>query len=565
VRRKKRRKKMMGMGSPDQIISWTAGVIHWLFTWSCQAFLLLGLAWVGLKLDRSRSAITRYRIWLIALLAVAALPLLGALSQSLRLPVAMAPFPAEDVGVIAVPVSIPQAARPAFSWTSIIWPALFILWVAGVLISLLRLGNSFWKLHLIQSRARAVSLKDLDCSYSDLLHSDAGGASIALSDGVQSPGLAGLFRPVILLPADIMSWTSREERTSILQHEFAHIKRRDHIVSRFQSALRGLLFFHPLLRYADHQLSLEREIACDDRVLGLGAKPKAYAEAILKAAERSFLTDVVHHAASFNSRRTLERRIEMIMNTNRRLQPLRQWPFLLLPIMLIGVSAWMVIPAASSQQAALMGGFQSESTGSISAPSGSSTNHQSQLPPVVNRSTIIVDTVKRGTMLRQMRGLGVMVPAGSGRLKAAIKILTPEAKDIRIGQPASIDNRYDTIPGRVINVGSDDSGGVIVVDISLEGDNPQFFSAGMEVEGTIVLDRLDNVLYVQRPGPITEDAVSSLFKIEEDGATATRVQVKFGKKSITDIEILEGLNVGDKVIVSDNMSGYAGVNRIRLN
>jgi hypothetical protein len=76
-------------------------------------------------------------------------------------------------------------------------------------------------------------------------------------------------------------------------------------VSRFQSALRALLFFHPLLRYADHQLSLEREIACDDRVLDLGAEPKTYAEAILKAAERSFLTDVVHQAASFNSRRLL--------------------------------------------------------------------------------------------------------------------------------------------------------------------------------------------------------------------------------------------------------------------
>jgi len=62
--------------------------------------------------------------------------------------------------------------------------------------------------------------------------------------------------------------------------------------------------------------------------LDLAVEPKAYAEAILKAAERSFLTDVVHQAASFNSRRTLERRIDMIMNTNRTRRPLRQWPFL---------------------------------------------------------------------------------------------------------------------------------------------------------------------------------------------------------------------------------------------
>lgn len=554
----------MGVGSADQIISLTAGVIHWLFTWSCQAFLLLGLAWVGLKLDRSRSATTRYRIWLIALLAVAALPLLGALSQMLRLPGAAATFPAGDIGVIAIPVGVPQAARPAFSWPSIIWPALFVSWAAGVMISLLRLGNSFWKLHLIQSRARAVSLKDLDCSYADRLHSDAGGISIALSDGVQSPGLAGLFRPVILLPADIVSWTSREERTAILRHEFAHFKRRDHIVSRFQSALRCLLFFHPLLRYADHQVSLEREVACDDRVLDLGAEPKTYAEAILKVAERNFLTDVVHQAVSFNSRRTLERRIEMIMNTNRTRRPLRQWPFLLAPAMLIGVSAWLVLAAANSQQTPQSGGSQSASNGPISAPSVSSTPRQSQLPPVVNRSTIIVASVERGTMSRHLRGLGVLATADYGRLKAAVQIAAAIAKEIRIGQPASIDTRQGIISGKVINVGSEGSDGVIPVDISLEGDLPQSARAGLNVDGVIEVERLDDVLYLQRPDFGREGGVSSLFKIEEGGATATRVPVKFGKVAPTVIEILEGLNVGDKVIISD-MSGYAGANIIRLN
>src|SRR5262245_39709701 len=147
---------MMRVGSADQIISLTSGVVQWLFTWSCQAFLLLGLAWVGLKLDRSRNATTRYRIWLIALLAVAALPLLGALSQRLRLPGPPATFPAGDIGVIAIPVGLQQAARPGFSWPSLIWPALFVSWMAGVMISLFRLGNSFWKLHFIKSRARAV-------------------------------------------------------------------------------------------------------------------------------------------------------------------------------------------------------------------------------------------------------------------------------------------------------------------------------------------------------------------------------------------------------------------------
>src|SRR5215510_13906707 len=508
---------MKGEGSADQIISLTSGVIQLLFTWSCQAFLLLGLAWVGLKLDRSRSATTRYRIWLIALLSVAALPLLGALSQRLSLPGPPAPFPAGDISVITIPVGVPQAAPPAFSWPSIIWPALFVSWAAGVIISMIRIGNSFWKLHLIQSRARAVSLKDLDCSYADLLHSDAGVVSIALSDGVQSPGLAGLFRPVILLPANIVSWTSREERTAILRHEFAHFKRRDHIVSRFQSALKCLLFFHPLLRYADHQLSLEREIACDDRVLDLGAEPKTYAKAILKAAERSFLTDVVHQAASFNSRRTLEMRIEMIMNTNRTRRPLRKWPFLLAPAMLIGVSAWLVIPAANSQRAPQSGGSQSPSQRPSTPFPDSSISRLAELPPVVNRSTIIVASVERGTMTILRRGLGVLAPADYGRLKAIIQMSALQAKGIRIGQPASIDTRQGIISGKVINVGSDASDGVIPVDISLEGDLPQGAIAGMNIDGFIEIDRLNDVLYLQRPAFGREGDVSSLFKLEEDG------------------------------------------------
>jgi HlyD family secretion protein len=105
---------------------------------------------------------------------------------------------------------------------------------------------------------------------------------------------------------------------------------------------------------------------------------------------------------------------------------------------------------------------------------------------------------------------------------------------------------------------------VIAVDISFEGDLPKSARADLNVDGVIEIGRLDDVLYLHRPAISEEGGVSSIFKFEEGGATATRVPVKFGKASVTVIEILEGLNVGDKVIISD-MSGYAGVNTIRLN
>jgi len=254
----------------------------------------------------------------------------------------------------------------------------------------------------------------------------------------------------------------------------------------------------------------------------------------------------------------------MIMNANRMRRPLRQWPFLLLPVMLIGVCAWLVIPAANSQQAPQGGGSHSAANGPTSAPSVSSTSRQSQLPPVVYKSTIIVASVERGTILITRRGLGVLAPADYGRLKAAIQIAATMAKEIRVGQPASIDTGQGVISGKVINVGSDDSGGVIPVDISLEGDLPQSAKAGVNVDGVIEIGRFDDVLYVGRPAFGHEGGVYSLFKLDEGGATATRVQVKFGKAAVTAIEVLEGLNVGDKVIISE-MSEYEGVNTIRLN
>jgi beta-lactamase regulating signal transducer with metallopeptidase domain len=553
---------MAGTGSADQIISLSGELTRWLFTWSWQALLLLGVAWVWLKLDRSRSAATRYRIWLIAIVAVSGLPLLSALIHRLHLPIAQAPFPVGDINDISGPVVILQAAPSALSWPTIIWPLLLATWLAGVIISLLRWGNSLWKLHLIRSGARAVSLRDLDCSDSDLLNPDLGAVPVAVSESIQSPGLAGLFRPVILLPADLASWTSPEERASILHHELAHIQRRDQFVNLFQSALTAFFFFHPMLRYACHQLSLEREIACDDRVLGLGAEPKAYADAILKAAERSFLTDVVYQMASFNSRRTLERRIEMILNANRSGRPLRQWPFLLLPTMLIGVSAWLLIPAASSQTRSQTGGFQPALNEPASARSASSSG-QAQFPPEVDKQTIMVDSVEKGTLLRQVRGLGVLVSGDDRRLKAAVQIAASQARDIRIDQPAFIDTRNGIVSGKVMNVSSDGSSGSIAVDLSLEGALPQGARAGLNVDGVIEIDRLNDVLSVRRPANGQAGGVSSLFKLDEGGATATRVPVKFGKSSVDVIEILEGLKVGDTVIISD-MSRYEGVNTIRL-
>ncbi|HEV8482041.1 MAG TPA: M56 family metallopeptidase [Blastocatellia bacterium] len=547
----------MPIDSINQIMSFSGDVMRSLLIWSGQAFLLLGLVWVVLKFDRSQSPAVRYRIWLIALTAVSAFPLLTALSHSFHLPSAMAPFPVEIIGDAPAFTEILEPTRPPFSWPSLVWPLLFALWAAGVIISLLRLASSLWKLHIIRAGSRPVSMIDLDCSYSDLLNSDTGRVSIVLSKGIQSPGLAGLFHPVILLPADITLWTSRDERTSILRHELAHIKRHDHLVSLFQSVVRAFLFFHPVLRYGCAQLSLEREFACDDHVIGLGTEPKAYAESILKAVERTLLTDIVHQTPSFASRRMLERRIDMILDTNRVRQPLKQWQFLLMPIMLIVCITWLVIPAASSQPGLQGGVTQSAQDGSVSGPT--------QASPVLDRTTLSIDSVKRGPVVRQVRGLGVLVPSDDGRLKVEVGIFEPQARNIEIGQHASIETGESTIPGKVVRIKNPRvENSVVRVEVALEGDLPGNIKAGLQVDGMIEVERFEDVIYVGRPVRGQADSTSSLFKLEDDGLTAIRVRVKFGRSSATAIEIVAGLKVGDKVILSD-MSAYEGVAMIKLN
>jgi multidrug efflux pump subunit AcrA (membrane-fusion protein) len=100
--------------------------------------------------------------------------------------------------------------------------------------------------------------------------------------------------------------------------------------------------------------------------------------------------------------------------------------------------------------------------------------------------------------------------------------------------------------------------------VALEGELPKGAVPDLSVDGTIELERLDDVLYVERPAFGQEKSTVTLFRYEPDGKTATRVQVKFGRSSVNTIEILEGLRVGDRVILSD-MSQYDNTNRIRLN
>jgi multidrug resistance efflux pump len=149
------------------------------------------------------------------------------------------------------------------------------------------------------------------------------------------------------------------------------------------------------------------------------------------------------------------------------------------------------------------------------------------------------------------------------QLKASLKIAETQARDIQIGQPASIDTHNGLIDGKVTRVDPAVLNGTVTVDVELIGQLPQGARPDLSVDGTIDLDRLPDVLYVGRPAFGNENSTISLFKLTPDGKGAVRVPVKVGKVSVNAIQVLEGLNEGDTVILSD-MSRWDNVDRIRL-
>jgi HlyD family secretion protein len=153
--------------------------------------------------------------------------------------------------------------------------------------------------------------------------------------------------------------------------------------------------------------------------------------------------------------------------------------------------------------------------------------------------------------------------ANPSRLKAEIKIAETQARDIQLGQKAEVDTRVGIVQGRVARIDPSVQNGTRTVDVTLTGELPKGAVPDLSVDGTIELERLNDVLFMGRPAFGQDQSTVGLFKIDADGINAERVQVKLGRSSVNTIEVLSGLKVGDQVILSD-MSAYDAYDRIRL-
>jgi HlyD family secretion protein len=150
-----------------------------------------------------------------------------------------------------------------------------------------------------------------------------------------------------------------------------------------------------------------------------------------------------------------------------------------------------------------------------------------------------------------------------GRLKAVVNIPETQAKDVAIGQRASIDTRNGIIPGHVTRIDPAARSGTVSVDVALDAALPQGARPDLTVDGTIEIERLPNALHVGRPAYGQANTAVELFRLEPDGRTATRVRVQFGRGSVKAIEIVDGLREGDRIILSD-LSQYDDQPRLKL-
>jgi beta-lactamase regulating signal transducer with metallopeptidase domain len=219
-----------------------------------------------------RNSGTRFAVLLAALFSIAALPVLTVVRTSIG-----ASISKRAVWAVAVPS---------------LWATYFVLaWAAIAMVGLARVGLGLWQLRKVRAGSEVVDPARLDVVLQKTLREfrSTREVTIAISEKVMVPAAIGFFRPMIVLPSWALRELSTSELNSILIHELAHLHRRDDWTNLAQKVLRAVLFFHPAVWWLERQLSLEREMACDDIVLARTENQRAYAECLVTVAERSLM------------------------------------------------------------------------------------------------------------------------------------------------------------------------------------------------------------------------------------------------------------------------------------
>ena len=289
------------------------------------------LAGLLLHVTRRQSAETRFSVSLASLMAIAMLPFTEAIWKAHR------------AGSAVATTSHAAITLPG-SWGIY----LFGTWAALAGIASARVVMGLWHLYRIRRTCVPVGLETLDTEVRETLARKRTVRKVTLctSDQVQVPTVIGLFRPAVIIPGWGLEELSAGELNQVLIHEFSHLRRWDDWTNLLQQMIKALFFFHPAVWWIERQVSLEREMACDDAVLAETASPRAYAECLAHLAERSFMRRSMALAQAVLGRvHQISRRVAQILDKERPVSALKAWK---VAVPLIGLFAGASLVAVSN-------------------------------------------------------------------------------------------------------------------------------------------------------------------------------------------------------------------------
>jgi beta-lactamase regulating signal transducer with metallopeptidase domain len=440
---------------------------------------------------------------------------------------------ASTVAAIAVTNSAVQEAilgsMSQAQWLALIEPWIVPVWLAGVVAFAMRLLWSARHVARLRREGEPGGSSLVEAVERLASRMNLGrGVRVVISRFADTPSTIGWLKPVIVLPVSSLLNISSQQLEAILAHELAHIRRHDYLFNMLQVLAETLFFYHPAIWWVSSRIRHERELCCDDLAVELCGDAIGYARA-LTTLER--LRVGAPELALSSSGGSLLYRIRRLTGAADEQGPSRLPGLLAIFVVLVCVALntpWSKIQA------------------------------QSPAPVVVSRDSIWVDSVKFGTMSLKVRGLGVLISPTT----AELKIAETQAAEVAVAQNAMLEFRQGvTATGKVSTVGNFAANGTIKVSVELRSAMPEFVNK--TVDGIVDIKTLKDVVYVGRPVFGRPNSEDHLFKLDPDGLHANRVKVRYGLSSVNTIQIVDGLQLGDRVILSD-MSKYDRVDRVQL-
>jgi beta-lactamase regulating signal transducer with metallopeptidase domain len=554
-----------------------------LVSWSAQVALLVLITGLLLRLFPIRHPRVLLAFCRGLLLLTLALPILQPWHRLSR----VTPLP-DLSGTFTVGPAAPAPAAAYWHFPSmpVVAKGIGVVLVGGIALRFVLLALGLIRLRRLRLASAPVTGQDPSATILDQMLAKVGvNAEFRLSASVDSPVTYGLINPVVLLPDNFLSTDARLQSV-IACHELLHARRRDWPQHLIEEIVRAVFWFHPAILWLISRIRIAREQLVDLEVVRVTNARKAYLQALLEFTQRGARTAAVP-APPFLTQHQLVERISLIskevhMSRRRLLVSLGVISCCL--FIVVGLSAWsfplkraprqsdsspsnIIVPGGPSDgisggvSGGVAGGVTSGVTGGID---GALTTHAPTDIPQVDSSTLVIDTVKRGPMVRQVRGLGKLVrAAGSTNLIAQVTLPAFLTADVKAGQSASVASQKGPLSnGHVLSVGPSGSGDTRTIDIALDTKS-EGADANLEIDASIDIEKIDSTLQVGRPVHGAANSETSLFRLDNNGTDATRINVKLGRASVNSIEILSGLKEGDRVIISD-MSEVGNADHIHL-